>query len=978
MLYRWWTRIVVGGLLLGLSQAAGASEARLLGPAGKCLGVDGAVASQARVMLSACRDDARGQVWQLPARGFSGEARLGELCLDVAGGAADDFAPLQLFPCHGGANQRWLHETTGRLVGLEGRCLDIAGGATADGSPAILFGCHGQDHQIFLADPRDGWAPTHFQENAFFGSRLLPTGNPEVAYLDGDNLSRSGDQGRTWASTARATGEGIREVMVDRADENRLLALDRLTGQVLRSDDGARSWRPVADLGARVLAQSRGASAEWLAFGTSSFWTSGDGQSFTLAGAVPQGTYGSLFFLDDVAGNWLLGLADGCGFHQPCAYSIYRSGDRGQTWQLVHQLSSYYDLVASAHPAEEGAFYLLNDGDDILRSDDGGRTFAVAGSLPGPVGTGTRLIGDPNHAERLWTVGGGVWRSHDRGVTWTPQLETLLDGWAAGTVAFLSPTQMVMIANWPFPFKSKVLHSLDAGATWSVLNDLGVHGGSLGYLVAGRSPGLYFGGGLSWRTRDYGRHWEFLANRYLRTAVADPTETETVYAFGDDGRIERSRDGGQTLEGVTPPSPPIGGRVKDLVAVAHGGGTMLVAIYDFNQGEGYRSVDRGETWERVTIASDMLTDLETDGRVVYAETRLEDIAHSTDGRLWSPIPPLAYTEFEAGAGKWAALVGGELWVGIGGATTKSPWPGSAGDQLEIDSWGRIYTRRGGSTLRSTDNGRSWQSLDLGTFEEILQVVADPFDPQRMMASTAIGPLLGRFSDPTVVSLGQGRFTVQVRWRGDQGQTGIGRGGLLSHDVAAFRLFSEERDEVVVKVLDGRSINGRFWTFVGSLTDAELDIEVVDRVSGERRSYHKPRGTFASFGDTLAFPRGAAEVASMPLATRPLFQNGVATEIVLGERFSLSAEWTTGVLSGAAWGRALAGDTAAFTFFSPENVELLVNVIDGRAINGHYWVFVGSLGNVGFSVRVTDLLTGQERVYDSPNGSFASFGDTQAF
>ena len=62
----------------------------------------------------------------------------------------------------------------------------------------------------------------------------------------------------------------------------------------------------------------------------------------------------------------------------------------------------------------------------------------------------------------------------------------------------------------------------------------------------------------------------------------------------------------------------------------------------------------------------------------------------------------------------------------------------------------------------------------------------------------------------------------------------------------------------------------------------------------------------------------------------------------------------------------------------ENLELMVKVLDGRAFNGRFWVFYGSLTNVAFDLRVTDSETGLERVFSNAAGSFASVGNTEAF
>ena len=41
----------------------------------------------------------------------------------------------------------------------------------------------------------------------------------------------------------------------------------------------------------------------------------------------------------------------------------------------------------------------------------------------------------------------------------------------------------------------------------------------------------------------------------------------------------------------------------------------------------------------------------------------------------------------------------------------------------------------------------------------------------------------------------------------------------------------------------------------------------------------------------------------------------------------------------------------FTFFEPSNVELTVKILDGRAINGHYWVFIASMTDRPFELTV---------------------------
>jgi hypothetical protein len=83
-------------------------------------------------------------------------------------------------------------------------------------------------------------------------------------------------------------------------------------------------------------------------------------------------------------------------------------------------------------------------------------------------------------------------------------------------------------------------------------------------------------------------------------------------------------------------------------------------------------------------------------------------------------------------------------------------------------------------------------------------------------------------------------------------------------------------------------------------------------------------------------------------------------------------------SGRAQGVVLTSDTAYFWFFSANNVELVVKVVDGRPFNGHWWVFYGALSDVEYTITITDQGTGQQKVYFNPSGTMASVADTAAF
>jgi hypothetical protein len=78
---------------------------------------------------------------------------------------------------------------------------------------------------------------------------------------------------------------------------------------------------------------------------------------------------------------------------------------------------------------------------------------------------------------------------------------------------------------------------------------------------------------------------------------------------------------------------------------------------------------------------------------------------------------------------------------------------------------------------------------------------------------------------------------------------------------------------------------------------------------------------------------------------------------------------------AAWSR---GTVGYFWFSDAGNVETVLKVIDGRGLNGRFWVFYGALSDVHYTLTVTDTVTGVEKTYTNPAGQFASVADTAAF
>lgn len=236
---------------------------------------------------------------------------------------------------------------------------------------------------------------------------------------------------------------------------------------------------------------------------------------------------------------------------------------------------------------------------------------------------------------------------------------------------------------------------------------------------------------------------------------------------------------------------------------------------------------------------------------------------------------------------------------------------------------------------------------------------------------------------------------------------VGEANTQTPDTGYFTLsgltHSTSNPEVVVKVLpnpfDGTQ---PAWVFFGGLTDVEYFVNVVDTQTGQVRQYHKFPFTVQNGFDTGSGQLPTPEVVAGSICP-PTPQATTTTEApstctpntttlcLLGNRFKVTLN-ATNRNAGPTNGQQAPGITLPksdlFGFFSipgltnnPNNLEVFVKALDGRGINGKYWVFFGTLTNFELNVTVTDTQTGQKKTYFRPGSGDASAcgaADTAAF
>ncbi len=323
-------------------------------------------------------------------------------------------------------------------------------------------------------------------------------------------------------------------------------------------------------------------------------------------------------------------------------YGVFKTTDNGDHWQLTSQPPT--DVYALAiDPVNPAVIYAGTRGQGLFRSLDGGETWArsddpligdkiiyslvVDPSAPNTIYAGGRQEGVDGSATGDW--GGGVFKSINAGVTWSAVNQGLSEGW----VYSLAIDPRSPGAVYAGTHSMGIYKSLDGGATWqnqstglvsryhTSLDDLKIRSLAINPLDPDQLIAGTWAGGSVFATNDGGATWEYAGKgiepTHVRSVAYNPANPGLVYAGQREGGLRYKQTSVADSVWQAFPEQVLGGwqdfSVILAIAISPKDGRT---IFVGVEGAGVlRSLDGGVSWKIVDngLLAVPVTAVEADG-----------------------------------------------------------------------------------------------------------------------------------------------------------------------------------------------------------------------------------------------------------------------------------------------------------------------------------------------------------------------------
>ncbi len=356
----------------------------------------------------------------------------------------------------------------------------------------------------------------------------------------------------------------------------------------------------------------------------------------------------------------------------------------------------------------------------------GGRAVAAAG-----------VPGDPN-TFYFGAVDGGVWKTSNAGVTWTPTFDNQPVGSIGAIAVAPSNPKIIYVGTGESDIRSNlasgdgVYRSIDGGQTWQNIG-LGDTRQISRIVVDPQNADIVYVGALGhaygpnpqrgvFKTTDAGAHWTKTLDRGPETGIADlaiatdrpnilfaaawnthrpPWSTYAPIDASGSG-IFRSEDGGNSWTRLTGPGMPDGDWGRPAVAVSPDGKRVYALIDDGKKSGLYRSDDGGDTW---TLKN-------SDGRLTSRAWYFGNITVDPQNADVFYVPNVALYRSEDG-GQTISIVRGAP----GGDDYHQLW-------VDPKNSSRMILATDQGTTISVDHGRTWSTWYNQPTAQLYHVITD--------------------------------------------------------------------------------------------------------------------------------------------------------------------------------------------------------------------------------------------------------------
>lgn len=330
---------------------------------------------------------------------------------------------------------------------------------------------------------------------------------------------------------------------------------------------------------------------------------------------------------------------------------------------------------------------------------------------------------DPNNPSIIYvgTPAGGLWKSINNGISWTPLFDDMITLGVSGIVVDPTNSSIVYAATGDGDggdmFSIGVVKSTDGGQTWSLTglnfnstasrrtHRLVMHPSDNNTLFCAADNGLF-------KTSDAGVTWTQVQEGNIRDIKIKPGDPTTVYASTD--VFLRSTDSGLSFDTIATGLPDPDDVNRMIIGVSP---DDVDAVYVLCGDESdasflglWRSSDGGSTF---TLRSS------TPNIFGYSQTGNDGAGQSWYDMALEVDPLHADIVYVGGINVWKSINGGQSWI------IRSHWtyPSSIGythaDIHYLKFFGtRLYCTSDGGIYRSENNAGTWSDLNAGL--EIMQ------------------------------------------------------------------------------------------------------------------------------------------------------------------------------------------------------------------------------------------------------------------